>query len=776
MIQVGEVKTPRIPWILFHDVWSNGSFGVVAKEDEDRFALSSRLRYPNRLIMDRGSRSFFPVFITNFPLAGKPDYVSGLIHSQSEVPHFIDFGKGRVSATVRSPDGRTHSLGTKRFTGQRKGGPKLEGGDFEFDFQQWGKYTIVMKGEVKDIFGRTIQGGGTYEAWTGRWLTFSSSVKPGNHFLVGSRFPAKVEVNPPCPADLTVRVDYFPMSDPARKRTYTIHGNANTYGYFLPPAGTEPLVFDEPGEYRSEFLATFRGHDGAMWYGHQVSVGIVEGPDSRVAVHGMRSSDSGLLDLKREDLGMEARYALHDESTVGLNLFDMSDCYDHMIPFYSGDVLHLSSSDSSFNTITSYLSMEPKDPVLRADLYRWLQPTPLMSLIDQEENDRRTGKMLRLNFLSDQTYIIRDDDEADMFPILYRNRHGYQPFSFPESNDVEAYAYFSAIRPGFTPFVITADSTPMGAYWATSLNPFGNQINAGGANGDILNDIYRVTAGLVYKDLARGTVDYASYASTIVMTPKGTCNDRVRAPGEEPLFTVNGRPQWIGVAMATNEILEVGDRISLGSLIFPAVPARVEASMTWPDGRVERVEGKASRIGVFGKGLYTVDMPGVYRVKATARYKGREGDTFGSGDGIFNHYVVKKEHPDVLEIDLPPRSDYDVTRILEIPLRIREGYTSPKVTYSVVFPGMIMDEGEFVPKGGAHTFRFIPSQFAMQFPNFDIKDYKFGNLKLNDSVFFIFFVEATSPEGEVVHDVKKVMIRDKTLYYLNPAMFKRAAR
>ena len=772
MLQVGEAKKPRLPWVLFPEIRSNGNPGVVAEEDKDRFALSSRLRYPAQLIMDPGQRSFYPVFITNFPLAGKPNYVGGAVYSQDVVPQFLNYEDGHVSVRVISPDHEVHPLGTKRFVSERKGGPQLEDGDFSFDFNQWGKYTIVMEGQIRDILGRTLEGGGTYEVWIGRWLTFSSSVKPGTHFLVGNRFPAKIEVNPPCPADLTITVDYYPMSDKSRKRTYLLKGRANTYGYYLPSEGTTPLVFNEPGEYRSDFSATFKAPDGTLWYGNQVSVGIIEGLDSRVSLHGMRSSDSGILDMNKENFGMEARYELHDESTVGLNLFDMSDCYDHMIPFYSGDVLYMTSNYTGFNTITSYLSLEPRDPALRRELFEAFRPSPLMRLLREGIAPKRTEEMFRLSMLLDVTHILRDDEKADMFPILSRNRFGYQPFSFPESNEVETYAYFTAIRPGFTAFNITADSTPLGSYWSTSPNSFGYQFNSGGVNGDMPTDIYRVTAGLVYKDLNKGTVDYGTYASNIVMTYKDTNNNRVRAPCEEPLFTVNGREQWIGLAMATNEILEVGDRISLGSLVFPPVPATIEASLTWPDGRMEQVQGNANRIGVFGRGVFTVDKPGVYRVKATASYRGKTGDVFGSGDGIFNHYVVEKHHPDILMIDLPPKSDFDVTKILEIPIKIRTGFQNTKVTYSVVSPGMIMDEGVFRPEDRAYVFRFIPSQFAMQFANFDITDYGTQRPKLNDSFFIIFFVEAASPQGETVFDVKKIMVRDRDIYYFNPAAWK----
>jgi len=773
MIRVGQPATPKIPWILFPEIAVNGRTGLVADEDRQGFELSFRRRYPSRLILEPGPRRFCPCFITVFPLAANLEDIPGSLMAQREVPLFLDFGEGQVSARVEAPDGTTHDLGSKAFRPgkkggfpalRRNGGPELEGGDFAFDFRQWGKYTIRLEGWVRDVLGRTVRGGGSYPLWIGRELTYSSSVKPGNNFFAGDRFPSKVEINPPCPAEVEVVVDYYPRSDPSRRETHTVRGTANNYGYFFPPEGSPTLVFQEPGEYRSEFRASFRAPDGSMWFGDQTSVGVIVGESSRFALHGMRSSDSGELYPSLPNFGMQARYALHDKSTTGLNAFDMSDCYDIMIPYHSGDVLYVSANYTGFENVTSYFSIEPRDPAIRGRLCRAFAPTPLLTTF-RGLSDHREDKMLRINPLQDLTYIIRDDDQADQFPILFQNRRGLHPFSFPEVNDVEAYTYFSSLKPGLTTYVATADSTLLNSYWTVSPNSFGNQLNAG-VNGDMPNDIYRITGGFVYKDRANGIVDYDAYAATIVVTPKDTNNNRVTGPCEEPLFTINGKEQWLGIAMATNEVLEVGDRISMGSLLFPAVPADVRASLTWPDGRTEVVEGKANRLGAFGKGVFTVDRPGVYRATETASYKGRSGDVFGSGDGVFNHYVVERSKPDILRIDLPPIADYDVTRILEIPVRILPGYTDPKVTYSVFFPGIIADEGEFFPENGRHVFRFIPSQFAMQFPSFDITDFRTGRPTLNDSVFFVFFVEATGPDGKPAFDVAKVMIRGRKVYYL----------
>jgi hypothetical protein len=329
---------------------------------------------------------------------------------------------------------------------------------------------------------------------------------------------------------------------------------------------------------------------------------------------------------------------------------------------------------------------------------------------------------------------------------------------------VEAYTYFSSIRPGFTAFVLASDSTPSGAYWSTSPNDFGGQFNAG-ANGDMPNDLYVNMAGLVYKDHARGTVDYASYVSSTVFHPKETNNDHVSAPMAEPLFKINGDDVWLGVAMGTEEVLEVGDRISTGLMLIPQVPATIRQRVTWPDGRQRSVEGRADARGTFKGQVFRLDDPGVYKVWVEAEHQGRTGKVFGSGDGVFHHYVLPRDGPSFLHIDLPPVSRYDATRLLEIPLRFPAGYSNPKVTYSCFFPGMIMDEGELPARDGLFVYRFLPSQFAAQFPQFDIVDFLTGEARLNDLVVFIFFVEATSPDGSKAYDVAKLLIRDGTLYH-----------
>ena len=575
MIKVGTIqKDLRMPWIIFRDVLSHGNVGVVANEDRETFGLSYRYRFPSKMILSPGEQKIYPCFVTNFPRpSGNIQDIGGATLVHREIEHYLDFNTGHVSVSILCPNGETVSLGMKKFVGKRSGGPKLQKGDFSFDFDQWGKYTIIMEGEIFDVLGRKIKGGGHYDFWIGKWLTFSSTVKPGKNFDAGNRYPPKVEVHPPCPANVQIDITYYPMSDPERKETLAINGRANPFGYFFPDENTPTMIFKEPGEYRADVFADYVSGDGTHWFGHQTSAGVIQGNDSRVALHGLRSSFKGVLNYLQDNYGMKARFATGDEGSMGINMTDISDCDDVMIPFYTGDTLHISATMSHFGNVTSYLSLEPKDPALRQELFEAFYPSPLLTFQPKELMEPGLPRMLKFDMLAAQTYIIRNDESADMFPILMQNRYGYQPFNFPESNEVEAYAYFSSIRPGFSAFTLTSDSSTLGSYWSASPNIYGKQFNAG-VNGDMPSDIYLNFAGLVYKDKRRGTVDYATYSSSIVVDPKDTQNVRTVAPLAEPLFTVNGSPVWLALAMGTNEVLVVGDRVSLGLVVIPAVPAR----------------------------------------------------------------------------------------------------------------------------------------------------------------------------------------------------------
>jgi hypothetical protein len=132
MIQIGQLKSPpRIPWVLFPKVHVNGNAGVVANEDKDRFAISSRYRFPNRLIMPPGVQQIYPCLLTNFPLAADFSDVGGAVLAQHEIEHYFDFKNGAVSVSVQRPDGEVKDLGARSFVGKREGGPLLANGDYE---------------------------------------------------------------------------------------------------------------------------------------------------------------------------------------------------------------------------------------------------------------------------------------------------------------------------------------------------------------------------------------------------------------------------------------------------------------------------------------------------------------------------------------------------------------------------------------------------------------------------------------------------------------------
>ena len=60
-----------------------------------------------------------------------------------------------------------------------------------------------------------------------------------------------------------------------------------------------------------------------------------------------------------------------------------------------GDTLYISATYSGFGNVDSYLSLEPRDPMLRRDLLKAFPPTPLLTLFPTRENMERHDRMLR---------------------------------------------------------------------------------------------------------------------------------------------------------------------------------------------------------------------------------------------------------------------------------------------------------------------------------------------------------------------------------------------
>src|SRR5262249_42467039 len=136
---------------------------------------------------------------------------------------------------------------------------------FEVQFAQDGRYVITLDGTIEDLWGNVWSGGGTYEVHVARTLALDTAMLPGTPLEAGDTVNPGLQVSPPVPADIEIRVRHTPDSDTTRMFERVVRGRANRFGYFQPVGGGIPL--DQPGEYRMDITASFRDETGTLWMG-----------------------------------------------------------------------------------------------------------------------------------------------------------------------------------------------------------------------------------------------------------------------------------------------------------------------------------------------------------------------------------------------------------------------------------------------------------------------------------------------------------------------------
>ena len=356
IIRVGNPALPRLDWVLLLDTPSNGSRGVLAMEDADRFGVAQRILTPSEtfVIPRLSAASGQPLSYRLEPFV--PTLSLSLLTSELGSPNSpripFDFPSGSLTVTIHHPDGTETVLGPAPFVQSRSKG--LGDGDgtllsqggghlsdayqlstmdprFEVAFAQDGLHVITVEGTIDDIWGNTWTGGGTYEVHVGRILALDTAVLPGTHFEVGDGFNPGLVVSPPLTAEVEVWVQHVPHSDISQLEERIIRGRTNRFGYFQPAGNT--VVFDQPGEYRVDITARGEDAQGQLWMGSRTWGGVVAPVDPLIVAHGRRGIDN------QDTIGPQ--WFTRDQT--GLPPVGDSHLF---FPFQSGDVSWLEEGDS----------------------------------------------------------------------------------------------------------------------------------------------------------------------------------------------------------------------------------------------------------------------------------------------------------------------------------------------------------------------------------------------------------------------------------------------
>ena len=704
----------RIPWVLLGNYNSNGYQGVVADEDQGRFALSPRNLIPDAVVLPMyygGSTSVIPYSL-------EPGLPADRIDLRSVLPW--NWAKGEMAVAITTPDGVTTDLGSAPFTGLAANpswypypGPTTGKAAFAaWKPTQYGLHQVKVTGWMQDQGGRRFEGGGSYRFWIAKRLTLATATFQGMPFQVGASYGRDLAFNPPVPATVAVTATLYPDSDPAKAIVVTSGGQATRGGIFGAAQGLKPLPLSAAGEYHAAILAQYRDPDGHLWVSVMRHAGVVYPAGSSIEAHGKKLNVNNTY-VTTGQTGKEGWVAA--DGTAHL---------EHLgFPYNSGDMLEIASENQGANKI---------EPVI---IYRKQGEDPAWDT--------------RLNAIGATN-------------LSFATSNGYSPHLYPEYLTARQYYYGSAARPGFMGRFVVADNGNRAPYWATSPNSFGGQIAASG-NGDQPGDIYRFMGGAVVLN-GQEAPAYAGYLASGFILPAGSSNNRVAAAGSEDLTGSTGeRARFFLVGLRPGMTYDIGASFRPALQIDPILPVAIHFVLTYPDGRQEVADGTSDAGGSFaGPAAWPLDIPGVYTYQVTGTWNGYQGRMPGLPDsgGVF--FVIPKDLPagaPGLQVDLPNQSSFPAGGSLTVAGRT----TAAKVRYALLMPGAVLDVGELDATGGQFSYLLDPKALHTKAPIYDIVNATTGQAQLGKVLHLTFYAKERLPDGTEYWDMRRVIVRGTTV-------------
>jgi len=609
---VGSPASPHIPWTLLADYPVNGHRGVQAREDVGVFQMPTRVLFPpHRVVIPRlDERTGKPLVYRLEPGSHWIGAGERRLPNPPRIP--FAFPSGALTVQVHKPDGTTDTLGPATIrqssvrTPTTPGGSPLDGGtgqvsdlyhlttmddDFAYTFDQYGLYTITLKGEVRDIFGTLYPIQGTYEVLVAQVLDLDPGQLPTTPYVQGDAFMPGLHLFPPVPAEVTVRLVQMPNSDPTQAITTTITGQANRFGYFQPPAGTE-VRLQAPGEFRVDLTAVYTAPDGTLWAGTMTWGNVIEGPSPQIVAHGRRGMDYKNSPIN--DMPPWFRVADLPADKVGIEVY---------YPYFSGDV-HWGNEDR-----------QPGDSI-----------HPVVTI-----EDLTTGEtfynILRQHFPRAKTCYRRPPETCSASgleeriaigeaPLFITTKSGADPTVAPNEIDLWGYWYGSSERPDVRVREVLSEDAIGTAYWRFG-DTYGYQIGEP-ADGDQPGDLKWEFGGAVFRVVSETNPihEYAIYSSLWVLLPHG-CDAfgcaRVTPPFQDATgASINGGPimtltvggevreidmLFLPKGVRPGDVLEVGDVVAFSGHVGPPLDSRVSVTITSPSGVQHTRTWHANKIG-----------------------------------------------------------------------------------------------------------------------------------------------------------------------------------
>ncbi|MDT8306279.1 MAG: hypothetical protein RRC07_10105 [Anaerolineae bacterium] len=737
-LKVGDAAPPRIPWTLFSNYLSNGHRGIPAHEDEGNYAMPTRVVLPpHRVVFPRlDERSGEPL---SYRLEPGSQWLSATDRRMPRPPHLpLALPSGELQVTVHKPDGTVDLLGpapirqsSVRTPTTPGGSPLQEGtghigdlyhlytGDdaFAYQFEQYGPHTISLHGVVADIYGNEYVIGGTYDVMIARILDLDPAQLPTTPYQQGDAFAPGLHLFPPVPAHVTVRLLQLPNSDPGAAMETIVEGQANRFGIFQPPTGTD-IRLEEPGEFRVDIAAEYEDPDGTLWAGYMTWGNVIEGPTARIEAHGRR--------------GMDFHGDLSDPAPIWFKVFDLPADkvgIEVYYPYVSGDIHWGNEDRAPGDSIHSIITVKDKAG-LNGPIYGLLRanyPRATTGLRWPPDDMSLTGLEQRLAI-----------GEA---PLFTTTSSGMDAAVAPEQIDQWGYAYNSSQRPDVRVREIITEDNMGTAYWRFN-DTYAYQIGESAA-GDLPGDLKWEFGGAVLR--TDEVHEYAIYGSLWVLLPHG-CDEygcaRVTPPFQDatgasinggPIMTLQGEEidmLFLPKGIRPGDVLEVGDVVAFSGHVGPPLDSRVEVTITAPSGHQVSRTWHANKIGWLydptfdfvaeEAGRWTVDVivehDRPYAGNGVVPTSHNTGTVLGSG-GQFEFYVVPPDSPRLFLVTPEPgflKWSGNPLQPIQIRGAVPAGTTA--VYYTIHDKGVVIEQGSMSPGGNSFTLTYDAMALHELFP------------------------------------------------------------
>jgi len=719
-IRVGDAAPPHIPWYLLLNEPVDGNRGAQALEDVGDFALPNRVRLASPvLVLPRlDERTGQPI---PYRLEPGTYWISGNDRRTPNPPHIpLHLPSGELSLQIHKPDGTQETVGPATLLQTDIRTPSLADGndldestgnmcdvyhlttlqnEFAYTFDQDGLYTIALIGEVEDIYGNPYAFHSTYEVRVARLLDLDPAQLPNTQYRQGDAFAPGLHVYPPVPAHVEIFLRHLPNSDPAEEITHTITGEANRFGYFQPPAGTE-IRLDSPGEFRVDIFATYASPGGDLWAGAVTWGGVVEGLTPRVSAHGRRG-----LNFPGDSLDDTPTWFISAQlppDKVGL---------EHWVPYFSGDIAwgaepraQIMDDQSLMGIVTIRDLTGPSEQMydlIRAYYSRCRDPFSPPPL-----DDSAAGLEKRL-----------DVGEA---PLCVATGSGIDAEADPSQVEYWGYWYAASERPDVHVREIIGEDGVGTAYWRFN-DTYGYQIGEP-ADGDQEGDIKWNFGGAVMRVISETNPvnEYAIYGSFWVLLPlDDPLGPRVTPPFQDatgasinggPIMTLLGEEidmLFLPKGVRPGDVLEVGDVIAFSGHVGPPLDSRVDVTITSPSGIEYAQSWHANKIGWLYDPFFdfVANEVGRWTVDISV-----EHDRLYLPIG-----VTPQSHNTGTVLGTSGRYEFYVVEPVQIQGRAPAGTTV--VYYTIRDKGIVMGQGSVTPgRGGIFTLIYDAETLHEDFP------------------------------------------------------------